>query len=52
MGRVSVFISVDVYRGGQSDGNADRLNRLSLPTEVKNVAIPGGIMFVMDHLGN
>ena len=41
MGRVSVFISVNVYRGGQSDGNADRLSRLLLPEEVKIVALPG-----------
>ena len=41
-----------MYQDDPSNGNADGLSRLPLPTKVKNVPVPGDIMFVMDHLDN
>ena len=41
-----------VYRDGPSNGNADALSRLPLPTEIEEVPVPGDIMLVMDHLDN
>ena len=41
-----------VYRDGPSNGNADGLSRLPLPTEIEEVPVPGDIMLVMDHLDN
>ena len=43
-----MFLSGYSYKLMYQDG----LGRLSLPTEVKNVPVPGNIMLVMDHLDN
>jgi len=41
-----------VYCDGPSNGNADGLSRLPLPTEIEEVPVPGNIMLVIDHLHN
>ena len=53
MGLVLVWLLHKLaYRDGPSNGNADGLSRLPLPTEIEEVPAPGDIMVVMDHLDN